>query len=482
MKSGERVAVGVSGGADSIALLYALFSLREVFGIEVFAVHINHGIRGAAAARDEELVGAFCEREGIRFYRFETDVPREAKRTGLSLEECGRVKRYEIFDSLIREGKCEKVALAHHKGDQAETLMMRILRGTGVNGLVGMKPIRGGVYIRPMLNILKDRILEFVREKGLPCATDETNLDNAYTRNFIRNEVFPLLKTRYPDLETALCRLAENAGETVSLTESGEYKVAFDGQTAEFSTEVLESAAVKDALDRVFFHFGITSDIEARHATELKKLIAAENGSGIDLPFGVRAVKEYGRIAFFRPKKNEGLNIDFFEVLKDGVIETDDKKIVFTRIPKEEIDADFFKEKRGIEAKNDAEIKDSRTEEKNSGAETKNGGIEEKKKTLYLDLDKIPKDARIRFCEDGDVFQKLGGGRKKLCDYFTDIKLERRLRETTPLIVSGHNVLAVIGREISEGVKVDKGTEKILFVFVSDQFVDGDPKKIRKLT
>ncbi len=207
LKKSKRIIVGVSGGADSCALLYSLWLLKDELGIEIVAAHVNHGIRGEEALRDENFVESFCKKLGVRLKTAHYDVPAKAKEMGIGEEECGRVLRYEFFESIDPEAL---VATAHNSDDCCETLIFNIARGTSPKGIASIPAIRGRI-IRPLINCTRAEIEAFCRENGIYFVTDSTNNDDTYTRNKIRHHIIPQLKEINPSLCVAVSRLTEDA-------------------------------------------------------------------------------------------------------------------------------------------------------------------------------------------------------------------------------------------------------------------------------
>ncbi|MBA4347974.1 MAG: tRNA lysidine(34) synthetase TilS, partial [Clostridiales bacterium] len=205
----DEVLVALSGGADSTALLLSLHTLQNEGKIRgLFAAHLNHGIRGETAARDQRWCMALCERLGIPLATENADVPAFAKEHGQSLEQAAREVRYEFLERARESFGASVIATAHHRDDQAETVLMNLIRGSGAIGLCGMKP-RNGNIIRPMLNISKEEILAFLAKADETYCEDETNAENAAVRNRIRNELLPMLETFNPAIAQSLCKTAE---------------------------------------------------------------------------------------------------------------------------------------------------------------------------------------------------------------------------------------------------------------------------------
>lgn len=205
---GKRVVVALSGGADSMALLTVLYRLRDEYGLTLEACHVNHGIRGDAAKRDEDFVKSYCEKLGIKLHLFSYDVPAVAQKQGIGLEECGRRLRYESFASL---GDC-LVATAHTLSDRCETLLLNEVRGSSVKGLCSIPAVRGNI-IRPLIDCTRSEIEDYCRDNSIPFVTDDTNFDDLYSRNRIRLNVIPELRKLNPSLEQAFQRLISCASE-----------------------------------------------------------------------------------------------------------------------------------------------------------------------------------------------------------------------------------------------------------------------------
>lgn len=205
--SSRRVIIGVSGGADSCALLYALYLLREELSLEITVAHVNHGIRGEEARRDENFVKALCEKLQVEFKVAHFDVPSIAKERGKGIEECARELRYEFFQSIDSDAT---IATAHNSDDCCETLIFNIARGTSPKGIASIPAVRGRI-VRPLINCTRAEIEAFCKENGLDFVTDSTNNDDTYTRNKIRHHIIPAMKEINPSLNLAVSRLTEDA-------------------------------------------------------------------------------------------------------------------------------------------------------------------------------------------------------------------------------------------------------------------------------
>lgn len=206
---GRTIAVGVSGGADSMALLHVLLELKDEFAMNIIACHVNHGIRGETADRDEKFVVEACKRLGVDVRILRADVPGTAKKMHLGVEECGRRIRYDFFNSVAGD---VIIATAHTLSDRSETLLLNIARGASVKGLCSIPAVRGNI-VRPLIDCTRAEIEKYCSDNLIEFVTDETNFEDIYSRNRIRLNVIPELKKLNPSLERAFMRLISNAEE-----------------------------------------------------------------------------------------------------------------------------------------------------------------------------------------------------------------------------------------------------------------------------
>ncbi len=190
---GDRVIVALSGGADSVCLLVVLNELKEVLGLELKAVHVHHGLRGKEADRDSDYAGKLSETLGVPFACVRVDAALYAREHGMSVEEAGRHLRYQIFEKELLGFSGTKIAVAHHRDDQAETILYNLFRGTGLKGLGGMRPVRDKI-VRPLLSVGREEILAYLAEKGISYCEDSTNAQTDYVRNRIRSRILPEIR------------------------------------------------------------------------------------------------------------------------------------------------------------------------------------------------------------------------------------------------------------------------------------------------
>lgn len=257
----RRVVVALSGGADSMALLYVLNSLKADYAIILEACHVNHGIRGETADRDERFVCSVCEKLGIKLHLLRSDVPALAKEKGIGLEECGRQVRYGFFESL---GDC-LIATAHTLSDRCETLLLNEIRGTSLKGLCSIPAVRGNI-IRPLIDCTRDDIEAYCAENGIEFVTDETNFDSVYSRNRIRLNVIPEFKKINPSFEKAAARLIATANEDESYFEEVTHSAVLqakneNGYNAAFINELHPAVRKRVLTDIIRKATGITPEL-----------------------------------------------------------------------------------------------------------------------------------------------------------------------------------------------------------------------------
>lgn len=423
---GETIAVALSGGKDSVALLYSLLSVKDKLGIIVKAVNIEHGIRGATSKRDSMFVADLCQKLSVPLKTYQLDCVKFSEENRYGIEEGARIARYDCFKSAIGEGFCDKVATAHHLSDSVETLLFNLFRGASLSGMTGIKSERNnGKIIRPFADTPKSEIEKYVADNGLPFVDDETNFESVYSRNYIRNEIMPVVSARFPEAEKSIGRFLKIAeSENDFLEELAKKSLTRDGNAYVISIDTPDCIFARSVV-LAMKSLGIAKDYVKLHVDAVLSLKNLVNGSKISLPRNVYAAREYDKIAIYKAVKSDG---NFEKPFALGYIDGAIGKLSFGEINEKE--------------KNVNELKYGRS--------------------LVFDLNKLPKNAVIRYKRSGDYFKKFGGGRKKLNDYFTDKKIPLRLRDSIPLVCAGSEVYIICGIEISDLIKVDKGTEKVV--------------------
>ena len=421
LSAGDRVGIAVSGGSDSMALLHFLKGLSSEIGIHVLAVTVNHNLR-KTSRKDVMFVKQYCADNKIECIVMNADVPAFAAKNKMGLEQAARILRYQCFETAVNKHKLTKFAVAHHMNDQAETILLHIFRGCGLKGASGMSPVNG-IYIRPFLNVKKADLIAYNYRNSTPNVIDETNDDNRYSRNFVRNVILPKVKEEWRNVEDNIV----NFGKIVSRDN------AFINSHADTHGIMRDANAVRIPLNRFAFPtpvvsrlvlqaltmLGIKRNIEAKHVDAIISLsIDGLNGERVDLPNNSYAVKEYEYITIVKREKRVEEKTYPFKIGKTVVEGFGTITVTKTISHKLAIE-------RGL---------------------------------LVADAAKLPKKARWRFKADGDMFTKFGGGTKKVNSYLTDKKIPARLRPTIPVLAEGSTVFVVGGVGISESVKTDRDT------------------------
>ncbi len=307
---GDSVVVALSGGADSVALLCSLNSVKEKYNITLYACHINHLIRGDEADRDEQFVVDLCNRLGIELFTKRVDVPRLAKKEKLSLELCGRNIRYEFFHELS-EKLHAKIATAHTSSDNVETVLYNITRGTSLNGLCGIKPVRDYI-IRPLILCTREDVESYCEENSLEYVTDSTNLSDEYTRNNIRHNAVPTLKSINADLESTVARMCSSLTDIKKLIDKYSLKEINDCKTKDgYSNEKLlslDNAIRSNVLCMIAEKHNV--QLSSRHIDLITDCL--NNGGCVDLYGDYRAVCKQGIFRIVDIKKEKiDINMPF---------------------------------------------------------------------------------------------------------------------------------------------------------------------------
>ncbi len=417
IEKGEIIGVGVSGGSDSMCLLHCLSSLQDEMDFEVVAIHVNHGIR--EESRDEaRFVLEECKKMQVRAYKFKIDALKIAKESNQSIETSAREGRFNVFASLVKKGVVDKIALAHHESDQAETILMHLFRGSGLNGMKGMEPVRDKIYIRPMLECTKQEISDYLINNEVDYVVDRSNEENEYNRNFLRNVVLKEIKKRWPNVESSILNLSKDILNDDKYINSMvcDDSVIYDKNTASIPASLfLQPLPVSTRIiQRALKNIGVLKDIERKHF-EIIKLFAikGENGKKINLPCDIVLAKEYDYVTLVKKEKKD--------IFTTATFKPGETKI--QNYGKLIIQKDIF--------------------EKNSDK-------------LFFDFKKVPKTACWRLKKDGDLFEKFGGGTKKLKDFLIDKKIPLRERKILPVLADGKEVFIIAGIEISNKIKVDE--------------------------
>lgn len=433
---GELVIAGISGGPDSMALLHILTCLRPVLEFDLAVAHLNHGLRPEAQT-EENFVHDYCRNEGIAFYSRQLDVGRLASQQKQSVEEAGRDSRYRYFAELAAELDAARIATAHHQDDNAETVLLNLVRGSGIKGLRGIRPLNG-MIIRPLLCLTRKDIEEYLEKHSIEYCIDESNYSTDYLRNRIRHQLLPLLKQEYnPRIVDSLTQLADIAAaenEAMELQTLRLGKEMIKRNTAhELVLEDTNILKLHPAYQRRIIRQALFNWQGERGwnftDVELVRNLLSKSGSTkrLQLKKGLYVKKVYNQLIF---SSQLPAQISFnYKVAMPGE----------AYVP--EIDQSFS-----------FDLIDRKDFRPAAG-------------DFYLDFDKIKGELYLRSRQAGDWFQPQGmQGRKKIKDFFIDLKIPQQERNTIPLLAASEEVYAVIGYRISRIAAVDADTKRVLLI------------------
>ena len=422
----DSVIAGISGGADSVCLLFMLLKLQKELGFALMAVHVNHGIRGAEAERDEAYVKRLCRQWNVRLKVYRENVPAYAKEHGMTEEEAGRDIRRTCFCKVLKEWGGTKIALAHHENDNVETLLWNLCRGTGIRGLGGIAPVND-VWIRPLLCVKRREIESYLKKRGISYCTDTSNADRRYMRNRIRMDVIPYLE------DCVNTESVSHMGKTMErmyeleqyiLEEVGQYKESCTGwKNGRRIIRQAEYTKIPKALrDNVLHEIlcetaGRRKDIEEVHVQMLRDLFTKQVGKRIDLTYGVTAIRTYEGVRFEKNIPEASYAGDENELFSIRVFDREPGNVTFP----------------------------------------------EKIYTKWFDYDIIKNTVKIRHRIAGDsIVINRYGGRKKLKQYFTDQKVPQEDRDKIWIAADGDEVLWIVGYRQSQKYQITEKTTKIL--------------------
>lgn len=436
---GDYIIVGVSGGIDSTVLLHILYSFKQEYNLTLHVVHIHHGLRAEEADRDAFFVQELCGNLGIPCDVFYYDIKKEARKQKMSEEETGRIIRYQKFQEVakIHNGK---IAVAHNSNDQAETILMRLARGTGLKGLIGIAPVRDNI-IRPLIVCERKEIETYSEKFQVPFQNDTTNDMDFYTRNKIRHFLIPWMEKELNQ------NTIKNLAKTSSLLLEEEYYL--EKQTSKafsYAVEKNESnqiifdilkfnqydIVIKRRMIRkaIMFLKNELKDVSFEHISQILFLLEKQSGKRISLPKGICAEIQYKKLCLFLGNIDKTNPYSYNLVLR---------KTIFIKELRKYICLSLNEEKKEIKS---AKIC-----------------------TKVFDYDKINTNLSLRTRQAGDfIVLNHFSGTKKLKDYFIDEKIPRQQRDKIPLLTSGKEVLWLIGIKTTHSCCVDKNTKNILYV------------------
>ena len=443
---GEHIVVGVSGGADSVALLSILCGLREKWGITLTVAHLDHMIRGEESKKEAKFVKTLAGKMGISCISGQSDVLSIRKEKGLCLQESARHARYCFYQEVLNKVSADKIALGHHADDQAETILMRLIRGSSIKGLSGIPPFRNNVFIRPLIDVTRKSIEAYLRAGNIAYVSDSSQHEPHYLRNKIRHNLIPLLQKEFnPKIVQTLIRTAD--------------LLRSDNKMLEKTVDDAAAKLIVKRSDEIFCPIHLIKEYPPPlYGRLIRKIISVLKGSNrglsfkhvvsvchlldgngpssvVHLPDGLRVWRQYGNLVFTMDDAEKPLYCYSFSSIPDSVRINETGKKIFFSVEKIEINNNTFL--------------------------NKNDNIQ------YFNFDAVRFPLVIRNCLRGDRFYPLGlGGRKKLKDFFIDKKVPVRQRHNIPLILFDDRIAWVCGFRIDERFKVKHNADRVLKVWV----------------
>jgi tRNA(Ile)-lysidine synthase len=434
IEEGGAVLVGLSGGPDSVCLLHMLHRLKGRFGLTLHAVYVDHNLRPAETPAERDFCGGLCGRLGVNFAVKSVDVLTRAKEKGVNKQEAARELRYAALEESAFEMKAGRIALGHNADDQTETVLMRLLRGAGPRGLSGM-PARRGMIIRPLIGIERSEIAHFLDEEKIPFLVDSSNLTTDYFRNRIRRELVPVVRRLNPSISGTL------AGTVSILQEEERY---FDLMVTKTLMKMISRKsdrrielflAPMEIMDKVILRRVLrraleeTDSLRGMGFTHIEDIIGlvkhGPSGARLSLPGRIRVIKEYALLVITSERP---VRIDEYTLAPPGEVAV-----------------------RGAGFVIGATLPDDAGE-----------GVDGRSSVL-LDAGKMQFPLTVRPRAAGDFFFPMGfGKRKKLQDFFVDVKVPRDERDSTPIVVSGSDIVWVAGYRADERFRVKEDTKKFL--------------------
>lgn len=451
IENGDRIVLGVSGGADSVSLFFVMLALKEKYNIEIAVVHVNHGIRGKEAQRDEDYVKELCRMHQVVCECVHLDIRSMAKEEKLSEEEMGRKARYDAFRKAMKKYACNKIAVAHNKNDITETVLLNLFRGSGLKGLVGIEPVRKNL-IRPLLCVERIEIETYLKEQNILYHEDATNFETDYTRNKIRLRVLPYVKEQINEkVSDHIVNASLLIGETNQFIEQETQKlygrsVKLQAHEAWILLEQFTSAyeiLKKELIRKVLFELAEKQkDIELSHVEMILELEKKGAGKKVDLPYEMEAVHQYDKIVIRKKEEHKEKTVWEWKAPIPGRLEIGETG---TSLHFEVFD---------VTEKNQRELENLYSNKKNDY-------------TKWFDYDKIRNTVLVRNRKTGDFFEyNARGNRKKLKDYFINEKLPAGKRDSILLLADGNHIMWIMGYRISEYYKIGPDTKKVLKVNV----------------
>ncbi len=439
----DTVLAAVSGGPDSVCMLHVLASLSGELGFELRVAHLDHRFRGDESRRDAEFVRELADELGLPCRCEEENVPEFLLSNSMSKQDAARVLRYKFLITVSKQEYCQRIATGHNADDQAETVLMRIIRGAGPDGLSGIPPKRDGTIIRPLIDVWRAEIEEYLKENDLRYRIDESNLESTYARNRVRNELLPELSSYNPKISRSLV----NIGSIMTgvrehfdrLTDEAIPRIVKSARLGQFALDSAVLTGYDEALQRSVFRRLLESlrpDLPPpsfRHVESIAELLRRnEVGIAVELPHGARARLEHGRLIMSSGDGPPGLPARDLPV--PGTVRFDDASLSITAelVARSEI----------------TQTPESLDDD-----------------SAMFDWDEVEPPLRVRGRRHGDRFQPFGmDGTKTVKHFLIDSKVAASLRDAVPLICDSGGIMWLAGMRRSARAPVGENTKTVLVV------------------
>lgn len=446
LQPGDPVIIALSGGADSVCLLSLLADMKEELGLKLMTLHVHHGLRGEEADRDAAFSQKTSEAFHVPCHMIKADVKQYASENGLSEEEAGRLIRYQALEETGKNWEKEtnrpvKIAVAHHSRDQAETILLNLFRGSGLGGLKGIPYVRENI-IRPLLDVDKEEILAYLKEKKLSWVNDSSNDTDHYARNRIRGHILPAIKEEItPGAEAGIVRAGYLAGMADAYLKKQAEKWIREQVTLSRDHCMVPDEPFKQAdpviqlysiMELLKQYAGSAKDLSLIHGEQTVKLFEKQTGRRISLPYHLQAEKVYGGVKIgvcSTNGENEAADVNV-------------KKSLKTPLP--QLEFEVFSYEKAME-------------------------FPQKMYTKWFDCDKIKGTPVIRTRQTGDYITLSGGSKKALRRFMIDEKIPAKERDKIALLADGDHIMWIIGWRISSYYKIGPDTKRVLQVRIKNE-------------
>ncbi|MBE5884682.1 MAG: tRNA lysidine(34) synthetase TilS [Lachnospiraceae bacterium] len=483
LEPGERVVAGISGGADSVCLLFVLMEWAQRVPLQLAVVHVNHSIR-PEAVQDAAYVETLCREHDLPFYLIEEDVRQQAAIHKCSEEDMGRRVRYEAFQRVAQEFGADKIAVAHNCNDCSETMLFHLFRGSGIKGLCGIRPVRENI-IRPLLCLERVEIENYLQEQGISYCEDATNHSDDYTRNRIRHHILPYIEKEIVSGSVQhMAQTAEMLAETEDYLEQQtravikkctsapaenvpeEARQQTCGESAVWSVSVNALLENHPAIQKRVLHTLLKNlspnqrDISHVHVQALRGLFTGEGNREVHLPYGIHCRREYDTVVLERisAEKTQTAAADN----QEKELTTLMQKMIL-QLPTEDTLRSNPRWERVILLEDGTEFHFSILQKEDTFSE-----IPRNEYTKWFDYDRIKGCMELRQRQTGDYLTFADGQgnirRKSLKEYMISQKIPRKLRDCLPLLAEAEHVIWLPGYRISEYYKIRENTKHILQV------------------